>query len=217
MFLVRKNIAASTALIFLLMSTASFAQSGEAKPATQPRGDPVAGREKSQLCQGCHGEYGDSFEEGLVPKLSGQHRQFIAKQIRDYQAGTRSHQIMNAMAATVSEEDIADIAAYYASQPKMKGNGSGDNLVGKRLFLHGDTSRIRFGCVNCHGVNGKGMGYKVPMFPVIGGQQKNYLRKMLTEYRDGIVTNSPRSIMNIVARTLSDAEIDALAEYLAGK
>jgi len=218
MFFVKENIAAGTALIILLACTASFAQSGGTQPVKQLKGDPVAGWEKSLLCQGCHGEYGDSFEEGLVPKLSGQYEQFIAKQIRDYLAGTRSHQIMDAMAAMiVSEEDIADISAYYASQTKMKGDGSGDNKVGKRLFLHGDASRMRFGCINCHGVNGKGMGRKVPMFPVIGCQQKDYLRKMLIEYRDGITTNSPKQIMNIVAKTLTDSEIDALAEYISGK
>jgi cytochrome c553 len=178
-------------------------------------GDPVAGQEKSQLCQGCHGEYGDSTEP-LIPKLAGQYGNYIAKEVRNYQAGIRSHQIMNAMAGTIDkDQDIADIAAYFASQKKMKGEGSAEYPVGMNIFLHGDLSRMILACVNCHGVNGKGLDPKISVFPVLGGQHKAYLRRQLMNWRAEDRTNSPNGIMNRIAKSLTDDEIDSLAGYLS--
>ena len=212
----RKYIAAGLAIFLQLAANISFAQDDATLIKLRiGSGNPIAGMEKSQLCQGCHGEHGESTV-GLIPKLAGQFGNYITKQIREYQAGIRSHQIMNAMAATIaSEEDLADISAYFASQPIMKSNGSGNNRIGKELYLRGDTSKMRLACVNCHGVNGKGMGPNISMFPVIGGQHTDYLRKQLVEFRDGFRTNSPSGIMNTVAMLLTDAEIEALAEYLS--
>ena len=232
MFHIKKNIAASLALIFLFTASASFAQSDSSDPnkgrvgfaddsaeAIKQRsapGDPVAGREKSQLCQGCHGEEGISVE-GLIPKLAGQYGKYISKQLRNYQAGTRTHQIMSAMAATISDEDLADIAAYFASRNKMKGNGSGaSSHLGKNLFLNGDMTRMMVACINCHGVNGKGKTPTNATFPVIGGQQRDYIRGQLINFRKGDRSNSPGGIMNIIAQKMSDAEIDSLADYVSG-
>lgn len=229
MFLIKSNIVTGLTLIFFLLIP-TFAQSETSNPLRNDidavgdvdstesiklrngSGDPIAGKEKSQLCQGCHGEYGISTEP-LIPKLAGQYAIYLAKELRNYQAGTRSHQIMNAMAATISDENLADIAAYFASQTKMKGDGSADNQLGKELFLHGDPSRIRLACVNCHGIKGKGLAPNMPMFPVIGGQHKDYIRRQLINFRDGYRTNSPNAIMNRIASSLTDDEIESLAEY----
>jgi cytochrome c553 len=232
MFNNSRNIATGLTLAALFVVTAAFAQEDTVNPlkgiiqadvndaeAIKLRtgsGDPVAGREKSQLCQGCHGEYGISME-GLIPKLAGQYANYIEKEIRNYQAGIRSHQIMNAMAATIAnDQDLADIAAYFASQDKMKGDGSG-NPDGEEIFLHGDLSKMRLGCVNCHGVRGKGLEAKISMFPVIGGQQKDYIRRQLINFRDGYRTNSPNGIMNRITNSLTDSEIDSLAEYISSQ
>jgi len=219
MFHVKNITAAGFALVVLLASSAAIAQGDESEEAIRLReggGDRVAGKEKSFLCQGCHGADGISFEP-VIPKLAGQYGKYIAKQIRDYQAGTRSHPIMNAMAATVSDADLPDVAAYFASQAKMKGNGPIYNRLGEDIFLHGDTSKSRIACNGCHGVNGKGSGPKTSMYPVIGGQQKEYLRKQLIDFRSGFRTNSPSGIMNTMAKLLTDAEIDALAEYVSAQ
>lgn len=178
-------------------------------------GDPVAGREKSQLCQGCHGEFGVSTEP-IIPKLAGQYGNYIAKQVSNYQSGIRSHQIMNAMAATLTTDaDLADVAAYFANQVKMKGNGSAGDGIGKKLFLHGDPSKMRLACINCHGVRGKGLEPTISMYPVIGGQHKEYIRRQLFNFRDGYRTNSPNNIMNRIADSLTDEEIESLAEYIS--
>jgi cytochrome c553 len=232
MFNNSRNIATGLTLAALFVVTAAFAQedtvnplkgiiqadvnNAEAIKLRSGSGDPVAGREKSQLCQGCHGEYGISME-GLIPKLAGQYANYIEKEIRNYQAGIRSHQIMNAMAATIAnDQDLADIAAYFASQDKMQGDGPG-NPDGEEIFLHGDLSKMRLGCVNCHGVRGKGLEAKISMFPVIGGQQKDYIRRQLINFRDGYRTNSPNGIMNRITSSLTDSEIDSLAEYISSQ
>lgn len=178
-------------------------------------GNPIAGKEKSQLCQGCHGEEGISLEP-LIPNLAGQYGKYIIKQIHDYQTGARKHQIMNAMAKTVSDSELADIAAYFTSQSKMKGDGSGDS-IGENLFLNGNSSVTLVACIKCHGVKGKGLTPKTSLFPVIGGQHKEYLRKQLMDFRGKIRLNSPGRIMNNITGSLTDAEIDALADYVSAQ
>jgi cytochrome c553 len=239
---VKNNIAVGLALVVLFTTSAAFAKS--TKPASSKEkvstpvsaplkegvvmgddsaeaiklrsgpGDPVAGKGKSELCQGCHGEVGISLE-GLAPNLAGQYGKYIAKQLRNFQSGTRTHQIMSAIAATVSDDDLADIAAYFASRDKMKGSGS-SNKLGMDLFLHGDMSRMMVACVNCHGVNGKGKSPGNPVFPVIGGQHQDYLRGQLINFRAGDRSNSPGGVMNIITQKLTDAELDALADYVSG-
>jgi cytochrome c553 len=123
---------------------------------------------------------------------------------------------MNAMAATLTDDDLVDIGNYFASRTMMKGNGTGDNPVGKNIFLHGDIKRMVVACVNCHGVNGKGLTPNTSMFPVLGGQHKAYLQGQLMNFRSGARSNSPGNIMNRIAKTLTDAEIDALTDYISG-
>jgi cytochrome c553 len=179
-------------------------------------GDAIAGREKSVLCQGCHGEKGMSAET-MIPNLAGQYGKYIAKNLRNFQSGARTHQIMSAMAKTISDDDLADIAAYFASQPKMQGGGPvPDSDIGKNLFLYGDMNRLIVSCINCHGVNGKGKAPDNSIFPVIGGQQAGYLRGQLLNWRAGERVNSPGGIMNIIAKKLSDEEIESLANYISG-
>ena len=190
------------------------------KPPVKPievysgSGDPVAGKGKSELCQGCHGEDGNS-PDSMTPNLSGQKSIYIAKQLRNYQNGTRSHQIMSDIAATVNDEDLADIAAYFASRPKMKGNGT-VNKLGKELYLHGDMSRMIVACANCHGVYGEGKSSATSIFPVIGGQHKDYLMGQFTNFRAGDRSNSPGGVMNIMVQKLTDKELEALADYVSG-
>lgn len=177
-------------------------------------GNPESGRDKSELCQGCHGEDGNSLESH-VPKLSGQYAGYITKQLRNYQTGVRTHQIMNAMAATLSDEDLDDIAAYYAIQPKMDGRAAAFNLIGQKLFFHSDGARGHMACVNCHGQGGKGLTPGTAMFPVIGGQHKDYLFGQLVSFKFDNRSNSPNAIMNKICKALTVEELTALAEYLS--
>jgi cytochrome c553 len=87
----------------------------------------------------------------LIPKLAGQYAHYIAKELRNYQTGARTHQIMSAMAASITDDDLNDIAAHFAVQKKMSGGNTAKNQLGENLFLHGDVSRRILPCVNCHG------------------------------------------------------------------
>ena len=232
MLQIKHKVLTGMALVMLIMTPWALAQKENRNPLTgkiesktdtdseaeikirSGLGDPVAGKDKSVLCQGCHGEQGISID-GLIPSLAGQYGKYITKELRNYQSGERSHQIMNAMAATISDEDLDDISAYFASQPKMKGNGA-VNEIGKKLFLRGDLSRTILACYTCHGVNGKGLTPNTPMFPIIGGQQKDYLRLQLLNFKNGDRTNSPNGIMITIAKKLTEAELDALAIYISG-
>lgn len=190
------------------------AESPEAVILRLGGGDPVLGKQKSQLCQGCHGLRGYSLVT-VIPKLAGQYGDYIVKQLRNFEAGTRSNQIMSAMSLTVDDGDLADIGAYFSSQKKMSGGNLPANPVGENLFLNGDPSRSVLACVNCHGSNGKGRRSWTAMFPVIGGQHKDYLSVQLNNFRSGFRTNSAVGIMNKMAEHLTDEEIEGLVEYLS--
>jgi len=208
----------ATGLLAATLISATTAYAGDSAADIKKRmgsGDPVAGMTESQLCQGCHGQDGISME-GLIPNLAGQYALYIAKQLRNFQSGARTHQIMSAMAKTISDAELIDIAAYFSSQEKMHGNGSGANPVAKKLFLKGDSSRGIPPCMSCHGKNGKGQAPGTATYPVIGGQHKEYLRAQLQHWRSGERSNSPDGVMNKVAKTLTDAEIESLTDYLSG-
>lgn len=203
------------AAALLAVTTAHAAEPADAFKQRIVKGNPAAGKSKSTLCQGCHGEDGLSVET-LIPNLAGQYSAYIEKQIRDFQSGARKHQIMSVMAKAINDFDLADIAAYFASLEKMKGGGWGKNPIALKLFLKGDRARNIQSCASCHGANGKGKAPDIATYPVIGGQHKAYLRAQLVNWRDGQRTNSPDGVMNRIAKPLTDAEIEALTDYISG-
>jgi cytochrome c553 len=212
------SMAVSLALAVLLAVPPDSAVGGSTFPNMLQRrngsGDPVAGKTKAQMCEGCHGVKGNSTDE-MIPKLAGQYDEYIIKQMRNYQSGIRSHEIMNGMAAPLSEKDFADIAAYFADQPIMKGSGASPNEKGKKIFLHGNISEMVMTCAYCHGDTGKGLDPSTAMYPVIGGQHKAYLLKQLRDFRNDDRLNSPNIIMNRILRSLSNSELEALAEFIS--
>jgi cytochrome c553 len=234
MFYTIGNITTVLKLIVLLAATDTFAEGYSTPSLPVPgrvnadvnlerqevirqrdhKGTSSIGNEKSQLCQGCHGEFGNSTDP-LIPKLAGQYDNYIIKQVRNFQLGRRFHEIMTPMAVTISDYDLLDAAAYYSSQPLMKGDGSANNPLGEKLFLDRAISDMGLACVDCHGKRGKGLEPRISAFPVIGGQHKNYIRRQLVNFRNGERTNSPNNIMNLMTRSLTDAQIEALAEYVS--
>lgn len=216
MFRIQNNIVTGFFAVVLLTATTAYAaESVDVIKLRMGAGNLVTGKNKSELCQGCHGEKGVSLDE-MIPNLAGQYARYIAKELRNFQTGARTHQIMSALAATINDAELMDISTYFASQKMMQGNGRGDNPVGKKLFLKGDASRKIPACESCHGVNGKGRAPNISNFPVIGGQHKEYLRAQLVNWRSGERSNSPDGMMNKFAQPLTDAEIEALADYLSG-
>jgi cytochrome c553 len=117
-----------------------------------------------------------------------------------------------------SKQDLKDIAVYFQSQKKMKGKPTNSALAkkGAKLFKNGNPKTGVYGCINCHGKNGKGKSPTISLFPVIGGQTKAYLVKQLKDLKAGKRKNDPAGMMQAIAKKLSDKEIQAVAEYLSG-
>lgn len=184
-------------------------------------GDPAAGEAKAGLCGGCHGFDGNS-EDATYPRLAGQYAGYIVKQVKDFQSGHRANNdTMAGMAAMVgSDQDAKDIGAFFSGQ-KMKGALTKPNkellAKGEKLFRQGNPSTGVYGCVNCHGEKGKGKAENISVFPVIGGQHRDYLIKQLKEFRDGKRGNDPAGMMSGIAEKLTDQEIEAVAEYLSAQ
>lgn len=182
-------------------------------------GDPKEGKTKSELCHGCHGVDGISVDPTTFPNLAGQYAGYIFKQVQDFQLGNRQDDTMSAMAATVTSlQDLKDIAVYFSQQKTMQGKPTGSTAAktGEKIFQEGVPKAGVYGCVNCHGKNGKGRGKGNSLFPVIGGQQKAYLVKQLKNFKAGTRKNDPAGMMGDIAKKLSDEEINAVAEYISG-
>ena len=207
------SIAGLLAGVLFAATTACAAESANMIGQPIVSGDPVAGKVESGLCQGCHGAEGISFVD-LIPNLAGQYARYTAKQLRDFQSGMRTHQIMSSISKSISGTELADISAYFAGRKIMQGDGTGGNPVAEKLFLKGDPARGIPSCMSCHGVNGKAPA--IATYPVIGGQHKEYLRVQLLNWRGGGRNNSPDGVMSKAARNLTDAEIEALSDYLSG-
>jgi len=185
------------------------------------KGDAVAGKDKAGLCAGCHGDDGNSFSAGF-PRLASQYEAYIVKQIKDFQSGHRANNdTMTGMAAMVaSVQDAKDIGAYFHSQKMSKEPiAPVDKKLakqGKKIFNEGIPRKGVYGCVNCHGKNGKGKSKTISAFPIIGGQHKDYIIKELQDFRSGLRSNDPGGMMSDIAKKLDDKDIDAVANYLSG-
>jgi cytochrome c553 len=193
-----------------------------------PPGDPVAGREKAdtERCLECHGVAGEgqgfsNGTEGKFAKLGGQYPAYIVKQIQDFRSGKRKHEFMKMMATGISDTDLADIAAYFATLPSLAGTQRAPTAAAseatahpaaRQLYAQGDPARKLPACVACHGEGGKGVA---GVAPVIGGQGQRYLEQQLQDWRNGSRSNSVGGVMNQLAAPLTDAEIESLARYVS--
>ncbi|WP_374088468.1 cytochrome c [Methylomicrobium lacus] len=205
-------------VLWAAMQAASAEAGGEGLSSRIGSGNPAAGKDKSDAgrCQECHGVDGNSGDP-RIPNHAGQHAGYLAKQLFDFQTGTRQHEVMSVMAEDLDAADIADIAAYFAAQKPMRGRDGSGKAAARPLFEHGDASRKIPACAECHGSNGEGRAdHNGSVVPVLGGQRKVYLRAQLVSWKLGERNNSPDGVMNEVAKRLSDDEIDALADYLSG-
>lgn len=171
--------------------------------AARAEGDAERGRKLAYTCMGCHGieNYKNAYPNYSVPKLGGQHAAYIVAALAEYEAKARWHPTMRGLAATLSEQEMADIAAYFEGAEPVTSKGT---PVGT-LPASGQA------CVACHGTDGVGI---LPEYPTLAGQYEDYLRQSLRDYRAGKRQNA---IMNGFAAALTDADIRALAAYFAAQ
>ncbi|WP_371868076.1 c-type cytochrome [Pseudoduganella rivuli] len=213
----------------MLSATQAAAQAGAPKAAARPAvvlpGNAEAGRVKAEAerCLECHVQPGiaqghSAGEDGKFARLGGQQHAYIVKQVQDFRAGRRKNDFMAMMANSVSDEDVADIAAYFAAQPAMPaaakegGKGGATPGVAAVLFRQGDAARKVAACAACHGAGGEGIA---GVAPVIGGQGRRYLSQQLHNWRSGERSNAPGPGMREAAAGLTDSEIEALALYVS--
>lgn len=167
--------------------------------AQAPVGDTARGAQLAYTCLGCHGipNYKNAYPTYSVPKLAGQHTQYLTSALVAYKSGDRGHATMHAQAVSLSEQDMADVAAYLAGQPLNTGSAKPATAPPKAVEL----------CVACHGTDGIGL---TPDYPNLAGQHKDYIARALLDYRKGGRKNP---IMQPFAAQLSQADIEAAAAY----
>lgn len=177
-------------------------------------GDPAAGKAKSTTCVACHGTDGNSIAPNF-PKIAGQHEAYIVKQLNEYKSGARVNGVMQGMVAALSEQDILDLAAYYASQAGTIGQAAADKVeLGETIYRAGNADSGVSACIACHGPTGN--GNPMANFPSLQGQHAMYTAEQLRHFRSGQRANDAAAMMRGVAGKMTDAEIEAVAEYIQG-
>jgi cytochrome c553 len=177
-------------------------------------GSVAAGKTKSAACAACHGADGNSSAPNF-PKIAGLDAQYIAKQLADFKSGARKDPLMIGMVAGLSRKDMDDLGAYFSSQKRSTGlaSASVDALnKAERLYRGGDSKNGIAACMSCHGPAGKGIP---PRFPSVSGQHAVYSQKQLLNFKTGSRSNDSE-VMTSIAFRLSEAEIKAVSEYMAG-
>ena len=184
-----------------------------AVPVMAAKPDLVKGEAAfTAVCAACHGADGNSGTPGY-PKLSQQHPEYLVKQLQEYKAGKRKNAIMQGFAATLSPEDMKNIAYWATSKQAKPGFSTEKELVtlGERIYRGGIAERQIAACAGCHTPSGVGIPAQ---YPRLKGQHAEYTATQLTYFRDGIRTNNLQ--MTQVAAKLNDKEIRAVADYIAG-
>ena len=181
------------------------------------KGDATAGQAKAAVCGACHGPDGNSPAPNF-PKLAGQGERYLTKQMHDIKDGKRTVLEMTGLLTNLSDQDLADLAAYFASQKGSVG-AADPKLVarGEKLFRGGDLEKGLPACTGCHSPNGAGIA--AAGFPHLSGQHATYIAKQLTDFRKeeaGRANDGDTAIMRTIARKLSDEDIAAVSSYIQG-
>lgn len=202
-------------VIFILGLTLSFTAFAVGENALV--GDPVAGKDKSATCVACHGVDGNS-PTPLWPKLAGMAEGYLLQQLLEFQKGdkgARNDPTMYGMVQNLSQQDLADLAAYYSTQEMTLGTVPQDMVaLGQRVYRGGNLATGVPACAACHDAGGK--GNYLAKFPRLGGQNSQYIVDQLTKFKSKVRANDPNGMMEDIAARLSDKEIEAVASYVAG-
>lgn len=216
----------------LLVSAALQAQTPAQKPAAAPTaaapaaepakadavkpGDPKAGQAKAATCAACHGLDGNPATS-QYPKLAGQQASYIERQVHLFKSLKRSNPVMMGFVTTLTDQDIADIAAYFSSKTSLPGVAD-TKLVsrGEAIYRGGDAQAGVPACMACHGPDGRGNPGAI--YPQLAGQWADYVSAKLKDFHDGKSwgDDDRAQIMPAVAKNLTDADIAAVASYVEG-
>jgi cytochrome c553 len=198
-----------------LLSCAAQALAQELAKVDVAKGKQIA----SQVCVACHGADGNSVMPDN-PKLAGQIPEYLLKQLHDFKAeggkpARRQNPVMAGMVATLSDADMRSLAAWFGSQTMKPAVAHDKNLAaeGQKLYRGGDAATGVPACAGCHGPSGAGIPVE---FPRLGGQFAKYVETQLDAFKSGARANDPNAMMRTIAGRMSDEQIKAVAEYVAG-
>jgi cytochrome c553 len=205
-------------VLILLGLTLGWVSSGFAANAN-PVGDAAAGKDMTVVCSACHGADGNSMAP--FPKLAGQGEKYLLKQLNNIQDDVRKVPSMAGLLDGMTEQDLADIAAYYSVQTSTGGQTNPELLeLGAQIYRSGVADRNVAACIACHSPTGQG---NAPAgFPALGGQHAQYIADQLRAYRkgyddpEGRTNDGEAKIMRTNASRLSDNDIEAVSSYIAG-
>lgn len=198
-----------------------FQVSAATAPNKAEHGDAEAGKAKTAMCMACHGADGNSAM-GTFPKLAGQNAKYLFKQMQDVKSGSRSIAMMTGMLSAFSDQDLQDIAAYYAAQEGTVGTAKPDLVEkGESIYRAGISAKSVAACTACHAPQGE--GNSLAGFPKLSGQHADYIVAQLKAFRLGADqpekgrTNDGESrMMRDVAAGMSDLDIESVASYIQG-
>jgi cytochrome c553 len=178
-------------------------------------GDATKGKALSAVCAACHGADGNSVNPDW-PKIAGQGEAYLIKQIKEFRSDKRAEATMTPMAKGIaSDEDVLHLAAYYASQKTKSGTANKDKVaLGEAIYKGGVMDTGVAACSACHGPTGIGNG--PAKYPKISGQHTKYLVTQLKNFKSGSRSNDVGKIMRNIALKMTDAEMEAVAEYMSG-
>jgi cytochrome c553 len=178
-----------------LAAAAAFAQQ------PQPAASPQHGATLASTCLGCHGieGYRNAYPDYAVPRLSGQHAEYLQDALKEYRSDARQYPTMHLQALSLSDQDIADVATYLAGQPLAATSSASPPQIPQPAVV----------CASCHGQDGIGV---TPMYPSLAGQQASYIARAIEEYQTGYRKNP---IMNGMVASLKPADITVIADYFS--
>ena len=200
-------------LVAALATTSAFANTPAATPAS--KGDPKAAEAiVNQVCAGCHSVDGNSAA-AANPKLAGLNAEYINKQLANFKSGERKNAIMSGMVASLSPQDMLNLAAYYsAQQPKpATSKDQALALTGQKIYRGGVQGAGVPACASCHGPQGKGIPVQ---FPRLAGQHSDYIYAQLNAFRVGARANDAAKMMRSIAAKMTDADMKAVSAYIQG-
>ena len=179
--------------------------------------DLIKGKEKSVACVACHGQEGIS-PSPVWPNLAGQHAGYLSKQLYEFKQGAngnRNNSIMYGISLTLSDDDISDLSAYYASLDNAIGTTSDKYLtLGQNVYRGGNMEYKIQACIACHGPAGKGNG--PAKIPSLSGQHADYLYSQLKNFQSGMRSNDPNKMMRNIVHRMTDEELKAVSDYIQG-
>jgi cytochrome c553 len=195
-----------------LLGLLACASSIAATPAPAAKPDLAKGQASAQVCAACHTADG-SRGSPANPIIAGQHPEYLVKQLQEFKSGKRNNAVMKGFASTLSDDDMKNVAAFYAGKGAKPGFAKDKSLVqlGEKIYRGGIADKAVPACAGCHSPNGAGLPAQ---YPRLGGQHGDYTEAQMVAFRSGARGNSAQMVT--IAAKMSDREIKAVADYIAG-